>query len=542
MSDVRDISEPVSAPAANMAGGAAEQPKVSEAAFKGVFDISDADGVNGSERLLMRLCRRSFLSLWSFANLHTDQDMRDGRGSAKEFADVLVVFGNDVVVFSDKHVVFQRDKPLDIAWRRWYTRAVEESAKQLHGAMNWAKRFPDRVFLDSACRRRLPVPIPRANDARYHLVAVTRGSFAACAEHFPGSLGTLQINTAVTGAAHGDTPFTVGLVSPDKAFVHVLDEFSLEFVLSEMDTASDFVSYLRARQDFLCTPGRTVWAAGEEQLLSAYLTNGDELGRNFLPRDARREAHDIVMFDESYYEGLVKKPEYIAKKRLDEPSYAWDHMVESFIRLGDPELVAPGYGQDNSETEQALRLIAGESRFRRRILIDAMRGLLKTAAGTDKRVARVFTTEQDPELVYIFLTVPKQPAETYDEYRRHRIAVLHAYCKCAKLRLPAGSTFIGIALDHPDKDYPGASEDLFVYLCEHLDDDARAEAEHYRTELGILPDDRELKRMKSAEYPRFVTRVDARIDQEKQRREREERTKRNRAKTAKASKRRNRRR
>ncbi|WP_124493475.1 hypothetical protein [Burkholderia contaminans] len=542
VSDTSDINEPVIAPTAHVASATVEQPKVSEAAFKGVFDISDADGVNDSERLLMRLCRRSFLSLWSFANLHTDQDMRDGRGSAKEFADVLVVFGDDVVIFSDKHVVFQRDKPLDVAWRRWYKRAVEESAKQLHGAMNWAKRFPDRVFLDSACERQMPVPIPRADDARYHLVAVTRGSFETCAEHFPGSLGTLQINTAVTGAAHGDTPFTVGLVSPDKAFVHVLDEFSLEFVLREMDTASDFVSYLRDRQAFLGTPDRTVWAAGEEQLLSAYLTNGNELGRNFLPRDSQRESYDVVMFDESYYEGLLAKPEYIAKKRLDEPSYAWDHMVENFIRLGDPELVAPGYGQDNSETEKALRLIAGESRFRRRILIDALRGLLKNAAGSNKRVARVFTTEQDPELVYVFLTLPKQPDETYDEYRQHRIAVLHAYCKCAKLRLPEGSTFIGIALDHPDKDYRGASEDLFVYICEYLDGDAREEAERYRHELGILPDDRELKRMKSAEYPSFVTRADTRIDPEKRRRVREEKTKRNRAKAAKASKRRNRRR
>ncbi len=91
--------------------------------YQGIFDISEADGVNDSERLLMNLCRRSFLSLWSFANLHTDQDMRDGRGSAKEFADVLVVFGDDVVIFSDKHVTFQQDQELPVAWKRWYKRA-----------------------------------------------------------------------------------------------------------------------------------------------------------------------------------------------------------------------------------------------------------------------------------------------------------------------------------------------------------------------------------------------------------------------------------
>jgi hypothetical protein len=139
--------------AASTAGTAAEPaPAVTNA---GIFDISDADGVNASERVLMRLCRRSFLSLWSFANLHTDEDMRDGRGSAKEFADVLVVFGNDVIIFSDKHVAFQDDKPLDVAWKRWYRRAVDGSVRQLYGAMNWLKRYPQRIFLDSKCQRPL---------------------------------------------------------------------------------------------------------------------------------------------------------------------------------------------------------------------------------------------------------------------------------------------------------------------------------------------------------------------------------------------------
>lgn len=518
----------------------AVQSKVHAAPYGGVFDISDANGVNASERLLVRLCRRSFLSLWSFANLHTDQDMHNGRGSAKEFADVVVVFGDDVIIFSDKHVEFQRDKPLDVAWKRWYKRAVDESAKQLHGAMNWAKRFPDRVFLDSACERPLPVSIPHPEVARFHLVAVTRGSFKACADHFPGSLGTLQIRTDIVGADHGDSPFTIGIVSPGKAFVHVLDEFSLEFVLAEMDTASDFISYLRDRQAFLCKPGRAVWATGEEQLLSAYLTHGDELGRSFLPRRAHHEEHDIVVFDEGYYVGLQADPQYIAKKKMDEPSYAWDTMVERFIRLGDPALVAPDFEQDNSETERALRLIAGESRFRRRMLVDALRGLLQSARREGGRIARVFSSEQDPHLVYVFLTVPKEPDETYEDYRKHRVALLHAYCKCAKLKLPNGSIFIGIALEHPHKDYRGGSEDLFVYLCEHLSDNEREEAEYYRRELGILSDDLELKHMRASEYPNFVTKVDAKVDVEKRRREREQRTKRNRAKAAKASKRRNR--
>lgn len=442
---------------------------------KGVFDISTAEGVNESERLLMRLCRRSFLSLWSHANLHTDQDMRQGKGSAKEFADVLVVFGNDIVIFSDKHVTFQQDKPLQVAWARWYKRAVAESAKQLHGAMNWLIRFPSRVYLDSQCTRALPVRVPPPEAACFHLVAVTRGSFEACAKHFPGSLGTLQIKTDVVGRQHEDNPFVAGIVSPGKEFVHVFDEFSLEVVMSEMDTVTDFVDYLRSREDFLSSTDTRVIAAGEEQLVSAYLVNGDESGRSFLPVSARGKKPDIVVFDESHFDALHKRPEYVAKKRLDRRSYAWDKIIERFIQVGDPALVAPNHTQLNEETEEALRLIAGESRFRRRLLVDAFFGLLTAAENTGRRRARLFTTDQEPAVVYVFLTMPKELLEAYDDYRRLRVALLYAYCRCAKLRCPEGTTFIGLATDHPDKDYQGSSEDLVVYFASEFDEGARAD-------------------------------------------------------------------
>jgi hypothetical protein len=60
--------------------------------FKGVFDIPPpGGGLNDSERLLVRLCRQSFLSLWAIANLHTDEGFNNGRGSAKEFTDALLL-------------------------------------------------------------------------------------------------------------------------------------------------------------------------------------------------------------------------------------------------------------------------------------------------------------------------------------------------------------------------------------------------------------------------------------------------------------------
>jgi hypothetical protein len=63
----------------------------SDKGYSGVFDLlPEGGGLTESERLLARLCRKSFLSLWAFPNLHTDEGFKQGRGAAKEFTDVLL--------------------------------------------------------------------------------------------------------------------------------------------------------------------------------------------------------------------------------------------------------------------------------------------------------------------------------------------------------------------------------------------------------------------------------------------------------------------
>ncbi|MFD1837944.1 hypothetical protein [Paracidovorax cattleyae] len=455
--------------------------------FPGVFDLSSAEGVNESERLLMRLCRKSFLSLWAHANLHTAQDMHEGKGSAKEFADVLVVFGDDVIIFSDKHIAFQEDKDLKIAWPRWFKRAVTESAKQLHGAMSWLRRCPDRIFLDAACKRPLPIVLPAAERARYHLVAVTRGSRQACLKAFADGLGTLQINSSIEGRTHEQAAFTIGVLDRSKHFVHVLDEFSLEVVMDEVDTITDFVQYLVAREAFLSDASMTVMATGEEQLMAVYISQGDDSEHDFLPDGIGPERPDLVMYDDSHYSGLKKRPEYVEKKLQDERSRAWDEMLERLIRLGDPRLVHKEVNQPNHETEQGLRLMAAEPRFRRHLLTEALVEMLAAAAKEPKkRRARLFTTHEQPDLVYIFLVTPKLQTETDDEYRRARVAMLYLYCRSAKLKFPKANTFIGLGLDHPAKDYDMSSEDVIVFTCDEYTSEQRAEVEKFRREFGIL--------------------------------------------------------
>jgi hypothetical protein len=466
-----------------------------------MFDLPTSMGDTESERFLVALCKHSFLRLWSYPNTYTDEGLREGKASSgNEFADVLVVFGNDVIIFSDKDVRFNATIPLETAWPRWFKSAVTKSVRQLYGARSWALRFPERIFLDATCRRPLPAKLPTGPEVRIHLVATTRGSVEACAKLYQGSFGSHLINTGIVGEAHREHAFTIGRLDPAKPFVHVFDELTLERVLKERDTAVDFIAYLKAREAFLTTPNLTVVAAGEEQLLAAYLSNMRDGQHWFLPSHLDATTTNMLWFDESHWAHLAERPEYRAKKRADRHSYVWDALVDRFIALGDPALL--GQLLPTNDLEYALRIIAGKSRFERRFLTDALSEAMRASESTPGlRRFRLFTTLQEPEIVFVFLIEPMVAGEAYETYRQRRAAVLHTYLQCSPLRMAEATMFVGMAFDHPIKVYGGFSEDLIVYRLQEGGVTNREELRRIADDLGILSESLPLQHRHTQDFP-----------------------------------------
>ena len=93
---------------------------------------------------------QAFLNLWSYPNLFYDKK-KNGKGDGKELCDMLVVCGDDVIIFSDKHIKYQSDKPPQIAWPRFFRKAIMESVVQINGANNWMTRFPEKIYTDPSC-------------------------------------------------------------------------------------------------------------------------------------------------------------------------------------------------------------------------------------------------------------------------------------------------------------------------------------------------------------------------------------------------------
>jgi len=473
-----------------------------------LFDLPETQGVNESERILTGLCRRTFLRLWSQTNVYTDDGFKNGKGATKELCDALVVFGNEVILFSDKHVLFSEAKGLDVAWPRWYRKAVVDSCRQLHGAKFWLERFPQRVFLDAKCQRPLPVPVPSGN-AAFHLVAVTRGSRDAARSYNGGAgRGSLAVNNAVKGTAHEQQPFVIGLPQPERQFVHVFDEVSIDLVLRELDTVVDFLDYLRKRQALLATSGIMVSAAGEEELLSAYLrtTDADSRAHRFFDDSDGSARPGAIVFGAGSYDALTQDIGYKRRQQADSVSYAWDRLVDSFIDYCDPTLVMPYLMQTNAETEQGLRLMAAESRYRRRQLSLSLIGALERVE-RGMRLGRIVYGGVAGETVFVFVVVPRRATETYDEYRTYRRGVLHAYVRTARLKAALGTVFVGIAMDNPNKDYEGGSEDLMVYMQDAWSDEDLAELERKRIELGLWKGKGELWRLRQDEFPATDQRI-----------------------------------
>ena len=194
--------------------------------------ITKSKGSTPSERFLAALADRSFLSLWAYPNVY--------RSAGKELCDLLVVCGAKVIVFSDKSISWPTSVATDVAWGRWYRRAIGHSAHQLKRAINWIRSHPDRIFLDAACTIPFPIEMPAADKIEFHGIIVARGAASACHDYFGSGSGSLLISPHDCSTIEkGDVPpnpFFIGNASPIPGTVfHILDDVTLGVLLRELD-------------------------------------------------------------------------------------------------------------------------------------------------------------------------------------------------------------------------------------------------------------------------------------------------------------------
>lgn len=461
------------------------------------------DGVTAAERYLNKLCERSFLSLWSYSGIYRDQGRRGDKGDGKEVCDLLVVFENNILIFSDKDCELPDTGNLELDWARWFRRAIQKSADQVWGAERWIKSYPDRLFLDRACTRLFPIELPNLATAKFHRIVVAHEASKRCKQKFGGT-GSLMIKPTVIGSMHyataedGGMPFVIGEINPAKGYVHVFDDTSLSITMKTLDTITDFVAYLSKKEEFILS-GRLGMATGEDDLLACYLGNLNGQGEHDFIVPPQFNA---VFIDESHWQHFSQHPQRLAQLEADRVSYSWDQLIETFSKhiFADTQYFTthPGIGNQ----EKLFRFLAREPRTRRRMLAAALLHLIhKTPKG--KSATRVMLPSHPGDPHYVFLLLPEYEGMPYSEYRELRQKVLEAYCMVTKLNFSDAEDIVGIATE-PGIDNDQRSEDALYYDARDWTDEERAEAERLRDEVGLLRETKMFAGTES-EFPEIPT-------------------------------------
>ena len=257
----------------------------------------------------------------------------------------------------------------------------------------------------------------------------------------------------------------IGDVDPSGSFIHVLDDGSLDIVMRELDTITDFTDYLEKKATFIRS-GRLAAAHAEEDLLAYYSIRINGTGaHDFTHPDERewRPAEQIAI-DGTHYNDLIMNPQYAAKKEADTISYAWDALINNFTEhmLAGTSL-APGWEEyDLKKSERAVREMALQCRFERRGHGEAIMGAL--AEGKRHQLfqrAMIPREGSRARSTGFFLLTAKydrsffEPKGGYDVYRQFRAGVTELYAKGLLLRYDYLERVVGIAMEPPGKE--GAS-------------------------------------------------------------------------------------
>ncbi|MFZ0278426.1 MAG: SEC-C domain-containing protein [Candidatus Sulfotelmatobacter sp.] len=455
--------------------------------------ITRSEGATDAERYLKKLCDRSFLSLWSYPGVFRDQGRTAGKGDGKEVCDLLVVFDEHIIIFSDKDCRFEDTGDIDVDWGRWVKKAILKSAQQAWGAERWIRNFPKRLFLDKSCTAPFPLVLPEPAKAIFHRVVVAHDASRRCREHFHGGSGSLIIESGVLGGEHLGKPFTIGRIDPKKGYVHILDDTSLNVVMAALDTASDFVAYL-TKKERLTTGDVRVFAAGEEELLARYVAQLNSSGEHdfAIPRK-----FNGIFLEEGHWADFLSSPEHKAQIEANRISYAWDALIERFLHHLMEGTQYKAATEPIGEQEQSFRWLARENRTRRRMLAQALLGLIAKTP-EDFRASRVMLPSRPGDPFYVFLLLPRYDSVSETDYREVRGKMLGHYCQVVKLQFPEAQHIVGIATESGTRDH--RSEDFAHVDATHWTEDLRDEARRFKRDFGIFTNTTSFSRREN-EYP-----------------------------------------
>ncbi|MHB8461016.1 MAG: hypothetical protein ACYDA1_00065 [Vulcanimicrobiaceae bacterium] len=319
---------------------------------------------------------------------------------------------------------------------RWKRRAIEESAAQIYGAERRLS-LTDQVLTADGNEG---VDLGAASDRKLQRIAVAIGAS-----------GSIPLESKDYGSG----------------FVHVFDEQTLLILLRELDIITDFVEYLRARDQLLTGEREGTVLGSEEDLLATYFYGVHSF-------DGLLDGKYGLMVIGGSWEDFVQTPEYRARKLADKVSYVWDRLITQVHT--DFAAGAMEFGGDLRSIDGITRIMARETRLDRRALGKAFTDFMDDPK-TESRLALGTSG-----VGYVFLK------QKHAEPRKYRIAELHARCYVTRDWMEnegRPGLVVGIATELPEMG-SGFSLDLILFDVPEWTADMRASAAKAREDLGFF--------------------------------------------------------
>ena len=286
-------------------------------------------------------------------------------------------------------------------------------------------------------------------------------------------------------------PFEVGDLDPSGPYVHVMDDATLDILLSELDTVVDFADYLSRKASFVRS-GQLRSAAGEQDLLAHYATRVNDDGHHDFV-EAGRATRARLDLEPGRYEDFVNHPQYLARRQADEISYAWDRLIECFTdpMIEGTTVVLDGHDDfDLRAHELGVRYMALQRRTTRRLLGGAVVEALQCGATADRFFRAMVMPPGLPECETGFFLLTMKYVDWmvnrggYGKYRRVRVGLALAYAKGLLVRMPHLERVIGIVCEPPEGE--GGSEDLVYVEQSQWSEEDRALIEEDCMRLGLF--------------------------------------------------------
>lgn len=361
-----------------------------------------------AEEFVHNLAKRAFISDWCYPNPKLP--------NGKEICDLLIVYDNVAIIWQIKDLMLDETG-------KYKKSDVEKNLRQISGAKRRLFELTAPIELEN----------PRRGKEKFDSKSITE----------------IHLISALLGTGEDVYPL---IETVDGQVVHNFTKEFTDIILTELNTISDFLKYLREKEQMISKNKSITILDGEKGLLGYYLMHE----RSFVELSTA----DYAILQEGFWEELIKKPQFIAKKKEDEISYGWDEIINR---------AHTGKG----EYEEIARELARPTRFERRLLSKTFYNAMILANKTPgKQYRRIIPTDG---VTYCFM---------FDDEREGRKEWLGSLCYVARGEHQQNKNVVGIATEKTIS--PECSYDFCrLYLPEWNEEEQKI-MEEIKTKMGIM--------------------------------------------------------